>query len=77
LETIGKMIKPPQITPRQFEALTLYANGFSQKEAAAKMGISHRTVHTFLDQIRERTGLRSYAACVALFVHAGVIVPNL
>jgi DNA-binding NarL/FixJ family response regulator len=47
----GTGIKQPavaRLTPRQLEALRLLARGFSYKEIAATLGVSHATVRAHL-----------------------------
>jgi DNA-binding NarL/FixJ family response regulator len=61
----------PDATPRQKEALTLYAAGFSRREIAAQLGLSPETVHDHLDDARLRLGIDSRHAAVVWALATG------
>jgi two-component system response regulator NreC len=50
---------PDDLTPREFEVLTLAARGYANKEIAAALSISVKTVETHRTHINEKLGLRS------------------
>jgi two-component system response regulator NreC len=49
----------PQLSDREKEILSLIAWGYSNKEAADKLGVSVKTVETYRVRIAEKLGLRS------------------
>jgi DNA-binding NarL/FixJ family response regulator len=46
-----------KLSPRELEVLRLIAGGQSTKQRAARLGLSPKTVATYLARIREKTGL--------------------
>lgn len=46
-----------QIPPREREALDLLLEGLPNKQIAARMGITERTVKAYLLRLRERAGI--------------------
>jgi DNA invertase Pin-like site-specific DNA recombinase len=63
------------LTPRQAEVLELAARGLGDKEIAAYLGISRRTVEDRFAEMRERTGTRTRAGLVARAAEAGLVQP--
>jgi DNA-binding CsgD family transcriptional regulator len=59
-----------RLTPRQRQILRLAAQGLSDKEIAARLGISYRTVRTHFERLYHTYGLRGRAAAVALYLLA-------
>jgi DNA-binding CsgD family transcriptional regulator len=55
------------LTPRQYEVLELLANGHTQQQVAAHLGISHETVRTHTKDIRRRLDARNMAHASLLF----------
>lgn len=55
------------LTPRQAEVLSLLATGSSERDIAARLGVSHRTVQKHLEHCYRRLGVstRSDAAAIA------------
>jgi len=49
------------LSDREFEVLRHLGHGKSAKETAAVLGISHKTVSTYRDRIRQKLALRSNA----------------
>jgi DNA-binding CsgD family transcriptional regulator len=60
----------PGLTLRQREILRLASEGLSDKEIAARLGISYRTVRTHFERLYRRYGLHGRAAAVALYLRA-------
>lgn len=58
----------PKISPRQAQILELIASGRSDKEVAAVLGLSYRTVRTHLERLYARLGVHSRAEAVARWV---------
>src|ERR1700737_3161533 len=57
----------PSPTPRQRQILDLAARGFSDKEIGQKLGVTHRTVRTHLENLYRDRGIRNRAQAVALW----------
>jgi DNA-binding CsgD family transcriptional regulator len=47
---------PIRLAPREREALSLIAQGFTQSQAASRMGISPATIDTYIKRIRHKLG---------------------
>ncbi len=54
------------LTPREFEVLTLLAEGLTQAEIAERLEISSKTVATHIERILGKLGVRSRAQAVAM-----------
>jgi DNA-binding CsgD family transcriptional regulator len=63
------------LTPRQAEVLELATRGLNDKQIAARLKISRRTVRDRFDEMRERTGTRTRAELVARAAEAGLVRP--
>ena len=61
-----------QFSPRQEEVLTLIAEGLTDKEIAARLGVHRRTVRTYLERLFARHGLHNRAAAVTYWLRAGM-----
>jgi DNA-binding CsgD family transcriptional regulator len=59
-----------RLTPRQSQVLSLIASGHSDKEIAARLGVSHRTVRTHLDRLLREHGLHSRTEAVAAWLRS-------
>lgn len=62
-----------QLTPRQLEVARRVATGRTNREVAAEMGVSERTVTSHLDHIYTRLGITSRTALAHLLARAGEI----
>jgi LuxR family maltose regulon positive regulatory protein len=62
-----------RLTPRELEVLGLVAQGLSDKEAAAQLGLSEHTIHRHVTNILTKTGLPSRAAAVAQAARQGLL----
>ena len=60
-----------QFPRRQQEILALVAEGLCDKEIAARLGVSTRTVRTHLERIYQRYSIHSRSAAVALWLRNG------
>lgn len=47
---------PISLAPRERQALALIAQGFTQSQAATRMGISPATIDTYIKRIRRKPG---------------------
>jgi DNA-binding NarL/FixJ family response regulator len=59
------------LTPRETEVLRLIAQGFTNKEIAARLGIAVKTIETHRARGMEKLGLQSRAAVVRLALDRG------
>ncbi|MFB7246747.1 LuxR family transcriptional regulator [Streptomyces populi] len=57
---------PSDLAPREQEALSYIALGFTHSQTARRMGISPYTVNTYLRRIRAKYGLDNRAQLVRL-----------
>lgn len=57
----------PTLTPREWEVLEFLAIGLADKEIAANLSISIRTVRTHLEHVRAKLALRSRRALGAWY----------
>jgi ATP/maltotriose-dependent transcriptional regulator MalT len=62
-----------RLTPRELEVLGLIAQGRSDREAAAELGLSEHTVHRHVTNILTKTGLPSRSAAVARAARQGLL----
>ncbi|MDQ0582680.1 response regulator transcription factor [Streptomyces rishiriensis] len=66
----------PRFTDREQEILRLLANGSTDHEIAAALGISKHTVHSHLDRIGEKTGSRRRPDLTRIAVEIGLTGPE-
>lgn len=64
------------LTHRQNEVYSLAAVGHAQKEIAARMGISYKTVGTHLDHIYREIGIHGRVFLTLHAVKNGIIKPQ-
>lgn len=63
-----------RLTPRELEVLHLAAIGVTERKAvAAVLGISHRTVGKYREDIMRKLGAHTFVGAVAEAARAGVI----
>jgi RNA polymerase sigma factor (sigma-70 family) len=62
-----------QLTSREREVLRLIVEGRTNKETAATLGISHRTVETHRENILRKLGVRSVAELTRLAIETGML----
>jgi ATP/maltotriose-dependent transcriptional regulator MalT len=62
-----------RLTPRELEVLGLIAQGMSDREAAARLGLSEHTIHRHVTNILTKTGLPSRSAAVAQAARKGLL----
>ncbi|MBN2390896.1 MAG: response regulator transcription factor [Anaerolineae bacterium] len=68
---IATLVAPPTpaphpFSPREYEVLTLVAQGLTNREIAYRLGISDRTVQFHVNSIFNKTGAQSRTEAVAL-----------
>jgi DNA-binding NarL/FixJ family response regulator len=63
---------PPGLTPREREVLIRVARGLTNKETAAELGISSRTVEAHRDNLMRKLGIRSVAGLTRYVMEQGI-----
>jgi DNA-binding NarL/FixJ family response regulator len=64
----------PPLTNRERQVLGLLADGFGNKQIAARLGISTKTVKTHLELLFDKLGASSRTEAVATAVRRGVLL---
>jgi DNA-binding NarL/FixJ family response regulator len=64
-----------QLSNRQCQILQLLAEGLSAKQAAARLGISRRTVETHKYRIMRTIGVETSAELIRFAVEQGIVAP--
>jgi two-component system NarL family response regulator len=70
---LAERITRVQLTPRELATLRSMAEGKSNKEVAAELGISERTVKTHLGHLFEKLGVTSRTEAVKIATHRGLV----
>lgn len=65
--------RPPPLSPRQTRVLALHAQGLVDKEIAALLGVSVRTVRGHFYEAMHRLDARTRAAAVLAAVRSGAL----
>jgi two-component system nitrate/nitrite response regulator NarL len=65
-----------RLTEREKEVLARVARGLSNKEIAAELGISVRTVESHRDSLMRKTGLRNAAALIRYALESGLVASS-
>jgi DNA-binding NarL/FixJ family response regulator len=63
------------LTPREQEVLSLIAEGHTNKEAAARLGISPRTVETHRESLMRKLRIRTVAGLTRFAIESGLVRP--
>lgn len=63
----------PELTPRELEALTLLSQGLSNREIAAKLGISEDGAKIHLKHVNEKLGAKDRVDAVAIGLKKGIL----
>jgi DNA-binding CsgD family transcriptional regulator len=64
------------LSPRERTVFPLLAGGLSQREIAARCGVSVKTVETYRTRISHKLGLQNRAELIRYALDAGVLRPN-
>ncbi len=64
--------KEPQLTSKEIEIIKLICQGSSNKEIAARLNLSIRTIEGHREKINEKTGIRNIAGLVIYAVRNGI-----
>lgn len=67
---------PDQLTAREAEVINCLARGATHHQAAADLGISHKTINNHLEKARQRMGAQTTLHLLALAIHHGQIDPD-
>jgi two-component system NarL family response regulator len=70
---LAERVTQVQLTPRELSALRLMADGHSNKEIAAALSISERTVKTHLGHLFEKLGVTSRTEAVRVATRRGLV----
>jgi two-component system NarL family response regulator len=70
---LAERVTQIQLTPRELSALRLMADGKANKEIAADLGISERTVKTHLGHLFEKLGVTSRTEAVKVATRRGLV----
>jgi DNA-binding NarL/FixJ family response regulator len=70
---LAERVTRVQLTPRELAALQLMADGKANKEIAADLGISERTVKTHLGHLFEKLGVTSRTEAVKVANRRGLV----
>jgi two-component system response regulator DegU len=65
--------KITSLSERQMQVLTLVAEGATDKEIALQLGLSAKTISSYVKHIRARLGAQSRAHAVALAMRQGLL----
>jgi DNA-binding NarL/FixJ family response regulator len=66
---------PIELSEREKQVLALVASGERDVDIAENLGISVRTVRSYLDRIRDKTGERRRAGLTKIAIKAGLVQP--
>lgn len=64
------------LSPRERELLPLLARGLSQRELAAQLGVTVKTIETYRTRIGHKLGLTSRAGLVRFALDNGLLLPT-
>ena len=69
----GKLRKDLNLSPREREILELLAHGRTQREIAAALGLSPKTVATHIQHLLSKLGVHSRAQAVGMAYRLGIV----
>jgi HD-GYP domain-containing protein (c-di-GMP phosphodiesterase class II) len=67
---------PADLTPREAEVLRLLARGLTNKEIAARLEVSPKTIGTHIERAYAKAGVRTRAAATLFAVEHGIAGPH-
>ena len=69
-------VEPPRLTDREREVLQLIAEGRTNREIAARLNVSVKTVEAHRAHVMDKLGLRSTAELTRYALRQGIIPPD-
>jgi len=66
--------RKPRLTTREVQVLTAISRGFTARDVAGQLQISHKTVETYRSRIYEKLGLKTRADLVAYAIATGLLI---
>ena len=66
--------RKPRLTTREVQVLTAISRGFTTRDVAGQLQISHKTVETYRSRIYEKLGLKTRADLVAYAIATGLLI---
>jgi DNA-binding CsgD family transcriptional regulator len=69
------LLTPLPLTDREREILGRVASGDTDREIAALLGISEHTVHSHLDRLRDKIGVRRRADLTRFAIEYSLVPP--
>jgi DNA-binding NarL/FixJ family response regulator len=66
----------PELNPRERRIVQLVAEGYTDVDIAEQLAFSVRTVRSYLDRIRDKTGERRRPGLVRFAVESGLVTPR-
>lgn len=63
----------PQLSPRQQQVVELLAEGMTNAQIGARLGITERTVKAYAQELYEKLGVRNRAGAVAAAWYSGLL----
>lgn len=77
LDLTGDAVEPPAraLSPREEEALTCLARGYSRSRASEQLEISEHTLRVYIESARHKLGAMNTTHAVARALSLGLIVP--
>lgn len=61
------------LSPRQREVLALVAQGLTDREIAARLGIAHHTARDHVREVQRRLGVSSRTAAAVAWTQRGLV----
>ncbi|WP_326943958.1 response regulator transcription factor [Amycolatopsis sp. NBC_01307] len=65
-----------ELKPRERRVLQLVAEGYTDVQIAERLAVSVRTVRSYLDRVRDKTGERRRAGLVRVALESGLVRPR-
>lgn len=75
--TTPEVVTGPDLSPRQHQVLELIAEGMTNKEIGAELGITERTVKAYAAEVYTKLGVNNRAAAVAEGIKHGILTVSL
>ena len=73
LFNLDRINKPPLLSNREYQVLSLFASGLAMKEIACRLTLSIKTVSTYRIRLLEKLNLRSNAQLLRYAFKEGIV----